>query len=173
MPATLTRYALPVDPSAATPDPAVVRPSAGPRPGFVPGQKKARQKRWTRITTVVTLAGLAACVAVGVLVAPRLFDKPTLEQSRIVGCRDFLKGISDQVKIFVDARSRLPKALAELRDPMLPSVYDAEPWDVWKKPIEYRVVDEAKREFELRSLGPDRLPGTADDIVWPEGALWR
>ncbi len=173
MSASVTRYALQVDSASQSQDPSNVRATAGRKPGFVPGQKKARHQRWTRITTVVTILGLVACVAFGVFVAPRLFDRPTLEENRIAGCRDFLMGISDQVRIFAGARERLPKTLAELRDPMLPSVYDAEPWDVWRKPIEYRVLDETKREFELRSLGPDKLPDTKDDIVWPEGAVWR
>lgn len=104
---------------------------------------------------------------------PRFFDRPSPEESRIAGCRAFLVGIAEQVRIFAVARERLPTTLAELRDPMLPAIYDAEPWDVWRKPIAYRVLDETKREFELRSPGPDGTPGTADDIVWPERAASR
>lgn len=166
-------YADAVDTSSPSPDPSNVRPVAGRNAGYVPGQKKARHKRWTRITTVVTVAGLLASTAFGVLVLPGLFDKPTLEANRIAGCRDFLVGLAAEVRTFVEMRGRLPATLADLRDPELPSKYDAEPWDVWRKPVEYRVLDAAKRDFQLRSLGPDGLAGTADDIVWPQGATWR
>lgn len=145
----------------------------GRNAGYVPGQKKARHRRWTRITTGVTLAGLVACVAAGVLVLPKLFDRPSLEANRIAGCREFLAGVASEVRTFAEARGRMPSTLADLRDPELPSAYDAEPWDVWRKAIEYRIVDVARREFELRSLGPDRLPDTPDDIVWPQGARWK
>lgn len=160
---------VPPPPPAASPN----RPVAGRNPGYVPGQKKARHKRWTRITTTVTLAGVAVCAGFAIYVLPRLLDKPTLEESRVAGTREFLAGIAEQVRIFIDARHRMPRTLADLRDQDLPSVYDAEPWDVWRKPIEYRVLDDAKRTFELRSLGPDGKADTPDDVVWPPGASWK
>ncbi len=146
---------------------------AGRRPGYVPGQKKARHRRWTRATAGLSIAGLVGFAAFAAFAFPRLCSKPSLAESRIAGCRDFLAGVAGEVRIFAAARRRLPTNLAELRDPDLPSAYDAEPWDVWHKPIEYRILDEATSAFELRSYGPDMRPDTADDVVWPPGASWK
>lgn len=157
----------PSPPSPASP------PPAGRKPGFVPGQKKARHKRWTRVTAGLSLAGLAALAGFAAFAFPKACSKPSLEESQIAGCRDFLAGVAAEVRVFAAARRRLPTSLAELRDPDLPSAYDAEPWDVWRKPIEYRILDEASKSFELRSYGPDTRPDTADDVVWPPGATWR
>ena len=125
------------------------------------------------MTTVVSIAGLVVLVALAAFAFPRLFNKPSLAESQLAGCRDFLAGVAGEVRVFAAARRRLPRTLAELRDPDLPAAYDAEPWDVWRKPIEYRILDEANSTFELRSFGPDTRPDTADDVVWPPGASWR
>jgi hypothetical protein len=154
------------------PDP-VASPPVGRGPGYVPGQRKARHRRWTRLTTALSTAGLVSFAVFAALAFPRLCSRPSLVESQVAGCRDFLAGVAGEVRLFAAARRRLPKTLAELRDPDLPSAYDAEPWDVWHKPIEYRILDEATSAFELRSFGPDMRPDTADDVVWPPGTRWK
>jgi hypothetical protein len=150
-------------------------PTAVPgRPaGHVPGKKKARHKRLTRVATVLTLVGaLAFGVALWFVVAGFL-SRPSPEQTAIDGTKRNLAAIADDVRGFADARGRLPERLGELRAPDLPSRFDAEPWDRWKHPIEYRILDGDKRTFLVRSYGPDGRPDTADDLVWPEGARWN
>ena len=114
---------------------------------------------------------MAAFAAFLVWVAPRLRGKSEAEMQR-EGCVAFLDGIAGEVRTYVELKGRLPRTLADLRDFEVGSEYDAEPWDCWSQPIEFRVVDAGAGTFRLRSGGPDRRPGTADDIVWPSGADW-
>lgn len=164
------RYAAPVDAPPTPPPSAVPAPSVVRRPSSPPGAKRARHKRWVRVATIATGLALVGGVLWMVL---GFRPPPTQQESEILGCRDFLSGIAEQVTLFVERRNRLPKTLAELRDTDSPSQYDAEPWDCWKKPIEYRVVDADARDFRLRSYGPDVKPDTPDDLVWPAGKVWR
>ena len=78
-----------------------------------------------------------------------------------------------EIEAFSARKGRLPANLEELFGPEGSSRFDAQPWDSWHKPFEYRVVDAAKGDFRLRSYGPDKTPDTSDDIVWPKGASWR
>ena len=117
------------------------------------------------------MVGLAAFV--GLALWKILTSKPSLLSSQEQGCADFLDGIAKQVKDYVEKRGRLPETLGDLRHPDLASTFDAEPWDCWNKPIEYRIVDAAKQTFRLRSTGPDLKPDTADDIHWPADQPWR
>ena len=143
------------------------------RPASVPGQKKARHQRWTRIAGATTVVGLLAFVGLALWKIPGLTSKPSLQSSQEQGCTDYLDGIAKQVRDFLDKRGRLPETLADLRHPDLASTFDAEPWDCWNKPIEYRIVDAAKQTFRLRSTGPDLVPDTADDIHWPTDQPWK
>jgi general secretion pathway protein G len=38
------------------------------------------------------------------------------------------------------------------------------PVDPWNNPYQYEIVDPATSKFRIYSLGPDRTPGSADDI---------
>ncbi len=161
-------------PTAAL-DPAVTprRPAPPKHTPSAPGVKRARHKRWTRIAAGVTLVGLVGFAVFVVQAGPSLWKRKTVAEGQAEGAFKFLVGLANRVEGFRELKQRLPDALAELRDPDLPSDHDAEPWDCWAKPIEYRIVDEAKGEFRLRSYGPDKLPDTPDDIHWPEGLPWR
>jgi competence protein ComGC len=144
--------------------------SAPPRrPSSAPGEKRARHRRWTRIATTVTILAVGTFVAFLVWVAPRLKGKSEAQMQH-EGCEAFLDGIAGQVRTYVDLKGRMPRTLGDLRDFEVGSQYDAEPWDCWSRPIEYSVLDAAARTFRLRSSGPDRTSGTADDIVWPRVA---
>lgn len=39
------------------------------------------------------------------------------------------------------------------------------PVDPWDQPFQYEIVDQANDKFQIRSNGPDRQPGTTDDIA--------
>jgi hypothetical protein len=139
------------------------------RPSSPPGAKRARHKRWTRIATAVTVVGLGAFVGALAL----LLGGGDETDPRRVACRTDMEGIAREVGAFADRKGRLPSELKELFGPESTSPFDAEPWDCWHRPYEYRVIDPAARRFLLRSRGPDGLPDTPDDVVWPDGASWR
>jgi hypothetical protein len=68
-----------------------------------------------------------------------------------------------------DRAGRLPHrltALAEERSPeggaYVPKVPETDPWGA---PYAYAVLDARLGTYDLRSYGPDRLPGTEDDVV--------
>jgi hypothetical protein len=139
------------------------------RPASPPGQKRARHKRWTRIASVVTVAGLVAFLAFLATVVFRGEE----EDEDVVGCRQYLADLAAEVSKYAERRGRLPANLGDLRDPEGTSPFDAEPWDCWHQPFEYLVVDEGAREFRIRSIGRDGRGDTEDDILWPQGASWR
>lgn len=150
----------PMTPEAPPPAPARAR-------AYAPGEKRARHKRWTRIATIVTVVGMVAFAAfLGVLALTR-----SNEDDRGTGI--FLERIAKEVRVFQSDNGRLPERLEDLSGPLGRRPFDAEIWDAWHKPFEYRVVDARTGEFRLRSLGPDKTPDTADDVVWPAGASWR
>ena len=128
--------------------------------------------RWVALGGLWTLVGLAAFAGFLAWVAPRLKGKSAAELQQ-EGCVSFLDGIARQVRTYAERKGRLPATLADLRDPEIGSQYDAEPWDCWSKPIEYRVLDAGDQTFQLRSCGPDLQPGTPDDILWPSDAVWK
>ncbi len=65
------------------------------------------------------------------------------------------------------ANKRLPKELAEL---WTPKEHDEVPYikpateDPWGNP--YKFIALSRKDYEIRSDGPDRKPGTDDDIVY-------
>ena len=67
------------------------------------------------------------------------------------------------------ARNRtLPKSLEELaqEDPNTKEPYiDSIKNDPWDQPYEYRITDERRNRYEVRSAGEDGRLGTADDVV--------
>jgi hypothetical protein len=142
------------------------------RPTTVPGAKRRRHQRWTRIATWATVAGV---VVFGAVVVWIVSDWRTRSQAdpQVVGTRQTLDRLAAEIQNFVKERHHPPKELFELRAPDLPSNFDAQPWDLWKRPIQYRVVDEATAKFRLRSLGPDGVGGTADDLRWPADEPWE
>ena len=143
------------------------------RPASVPGQKAARHKRWTRVTAWVTVAGLLAFGAFAALGVKAWFSKSSPGEMKVEDARLLLVGIAKDVEDFRQRRGHLPAKLSDLRGPDLPSHFDAMPWDTWAHPVEYRIVSEATGEIRLRSLGPDGIPDTADDVVWPAGKAWK
>jgi hypothetical protein len=149
--------------------PAAAPGSTVPRPATVPGQKRKRHQRWTRIATWATVAGVIVFGGFIVWVVRDSMAKSKADPL-VTGTRQTLDRLAGEIKNFVDKKGRLPKALFELRAPDLPSTFDAEVWDLWKHPIEYTPVDETSAKFRLRSKGPDGAPDTPDDLWWPADA---
>src|SRR3954464_7199397 len=65
---------------------------------------------------------------------------------------------------FVRSNGRLPSGTKELHLPLPPNDPKENPLnDAWGKPIE---LSRAGKGFELHSVGPDGVPGTADDLLY-------
>ena len=154
----------PAEPIAAgTPAPGRVLPK--PPAGYVPGQKRARHIRNARIAAAITVGALALSLAF----VAWLFLKPR-EDSPLADTDRLLDTLAAEVRAHREQKGRLPSSLLDI---LTPDGRRDLPWDSWSHPIDYRVVDEAKGEFRLRSDGPDGKPDTPDDVVWPPGTTWR
>jgi hypothetical protein len=152
------------DPVARRPGyPLPVDPAPTKKPSPPPGAKRARHKRWTRATLVVTAAVL---VGFGGALAWALTSwfRESPEGERVKAARVLLRGIATQVGEYDKVYAHLPENLAKLRDPALPSLYESDPRDPWYTRIEFVPAPDGKG-FRLRSYGPDKAPDTADDIV--------
>jgi hypothetical protein len=57
---------------------------------------------------------------------------------------------------------RSPDGTPYLREP---------PRDPWGQPYDYAVLSSRLGAYDLRSNGPDRLPGTVDDVVAESGSV--
>ena len=158
-------------PAPPTPEPggSPARSLPRPPPGYVPGQKRAKHLRNARIATGITIAALVLFAVFLVL----MLTPGDTEEPRLKGTRRTLEGLAAEVRGYRERHGRLPAHLRDLFSPDSPSTFDAEPPDMWKRPVDYRVVDEAKGDFRLRSKGADGKADTPDDVVWPPGATWR
>jgi hypothetical protein len=63
--------------------------------------------------------------------------------------------------VFYAENRRLPERLEELLSPR--EFLSELPEDAWGRPLRYVVTE--RREFEIRSLGPDGVEGNGDDVV--------
>jgi general secretion pathway protein G len=67
-----------------------------------------------------------------------------------------------------DHAGRLPATLDDLaaeRSPDSVPYLTRVPRDPWGSPYDYAVLSPQHGAYDLRSHGPDRLPGTGDDVV--------
>jgi hypothetical protein len=93
--------------------------------------------------------------------SPALSEPETAFRTQI---ETFKKAIS---LYYLDKR-QLPASLEELTrpgtsgEPFLSSI----PRDPWGDEHEYVIVDARKRAYTISSRGPDKISGTADDLVW-------
>jgi hypothetical protein len=82
-----------------------------------------------------------------------------------------VQAIVDAVRKYQATNRSLPTSLGQLIQETNPA--NASPWidkipnDPWGGAYEYVVSDRARGQFVVRSAGPDRIPGTADDITHP------
>jgi len=79
--------------------------------------------------------------------------------------------IVEAVRGYQAANRSLPSSLGQLLQETDPGTKEAWldkiPMDPWGGAYEYVVSDRARGQFVVRSAGPDRIPGTADDISHP------
>jgi type II secretory pathway pseudopilin PulG len=148
-------YAARVDPAPSA--------SGAKKPSSPPGTKRARHKRWTRATlvlTVVVIVGFGAALAW----ALTSWFRESPEADRIQATRVLLHGIAAQVGEYNAVYAHLPENLQKLRDPALTSKFEAQPRDPWDTDVDFSANPDGKG-FRLRSRGPDKTADTADDIV--------
>lgn len=78
--------------------------------------------------------------------------------------------IAHAVEAFVVDRRTLPRSLADLTQPDRATgmpYLERIPSDPWGRPYEYRITDEARLVFEIRSPGQNGVAGDDDDAVYP------
>jgi general secretion pathway protein G len=122
-----------------------------------------RTRGFTLIELMVVIVILGTLVA---LVGPNVFRH--LKQSTRTAVEVQIGALRQAVDHYYLDRRTLPASLQDLTAPGA----DGEPWiravppDPWGQAYEYRVVDAAAREYAISSAGPDRQPGSADDLLW-------
>ena len=162
-PAPRAGYAPRVD-SVPAGGPALPSPAARP-PGSPPGAKRARYERWKKTTLLVTVLVLVAFGGVATWVLTSwLRESP--EDDLVKNGRQMLARLAERVEEYRQVYAHLPQRLSQLRDPALKSDFEADVRDPWYTRIEF-LPDEDGKGFRLRSAGPDKVMGTADDLLWP------
>lgn len=123
-----------------------------------------------RVVAAALLAvPLAACAAREPSEAPDVERPPPAAYA--VGAQAGLSRLDAAVRRYASEHAgRLPADLAALSSETSPEggAYlrrlDADPWG---QPYSYAVTDARHGLYDLRSYGPDTLPGTHDDVVVP------
>ncbi|MEI6210412.1 MAG: type II secretion system protein GspG [bacterium] len=108
---------------------------------------------------VVTILGVLATIVVVGLGGQS-------ERARIEATRASINGIGTAVGIFDATKSRLPESLDELctgDDNTAPLLNKANLNDSWGHAFHYKKT--TRRNYEVRSDGPDGNAGTEDDIT--------
>lgn len=88
-------------------------------------------------------------------------DLPLLQEARTNEARAVLDMLLRAVRLHVLEHETLPASLEEL---VLQGTLENLPLDPWGRPYRLVVVDGAARAFRVASDGPDRRPGTDDDL---------
>jgi S1-C subfamily serine protease len=86
----------------------------------------------------------------------------------IEAAKKVLQNLRRAVEMHRQAKKTLPAALEELTTRDTPSgepFLSAVPKDPWGEDVDYRIVNASRGSFHLISSGPDKVPGTADDVV--------
>ena len=65
------------------------------------------------------------------------------------------------ILIYKERHNKLPESLSELGDPSPGNLFYL--YDPWMNPISYTINEDGS--FTLRSIGPDGIPNTKDDIA--------
>jgi hypothetical protein len=140
-----------------------------PRPPARPGTPKPVLHRRWRLAAVAATA--LALVGFGALTVSFLSKQGGDEG--VAATHDEMAGIARGLADYRQHVGRLPDALSKIFDSRYRYHGDVVPEDAWRQAIEYRVLDAEAGTYRLRSLGPDKVAGTADDIVWPLGSRWE
>lgn len=121
------------------------------------------------VAAALLAAPLTACAARPAAEAPEVEHPPVAAYA--VGAQAGLSRLDTAVRRYAaDHAGRLPASLDALAsEPSLDGDryvrrVDADPWG---QPYAYAVTDARHGLYDLRSFGPDTLPGTGDDVVVP------
>src|SRR5690606_10123191 len=85
--------------------------------------------------------------------------------------RNQMAGFGGAIDFYMIENKSLPKSLDELTHPGTKSgepFIKKIPHHPWGEPYDYKVINAAKREYEITSAGEDKAFGTADDLKFPE-----
>lgn len=75
-----------------------------------------------------------------------------------------LEVLKAAILMYLPAEQACPRQLSDLQTARPPYIEDGPFVDGWGSPFIYQPNPGANRPFSLRSAGPDRIPGTADDL---------
>jgi len=118
--------------------------------------------------SVIAVLVLAAAVLVPNVICS--FGCNPSKQTRDAA-RNQMASFGGAIDLYLIETRALPPELEALTapSPKFGEPYIAKiPVDPWGTAYRYRVGDLAKREYEIRSAGPDERFGTDDDLVHPE-----
>lgn len=154
--------------SDALPTPDAARELPRQRAGApAPGAKRRQYLRYKRIAT-----GLALLVVVGVVAIVAGVFAGSAKDEGVEATRALLDDLAAALEAHHARVGELPARISELVNPNSPYRGGPVPEDAWRRLIQYKAVDARAGTYRLRSLGGDGKPGTADDMVWPEGTSW-
>lgn len=128
---------------------------------------------------IAVLTPLSACSSADRSGADRSIDRAAGPASAEVapvpppprGPAEFTRLESAIHRYAADRAGRLPTSLGALVSEKSPDgdhYLKSLPNDPWGRPFSYAVVSPRFGAYDLRSYGPDTLPGTADDLVADE-----
>ncbi len=135
-----------------------------------PGTGRPRSRRRTAWRVVTSVVG----VVLGVAVVKELTWPRSCPGSSEDVAAMALRNVACAIDAYKARHRTLPPSLEALTRPPDPSVAaddEPAPWieriplDPWGAPYAYRITDERRNRYELRSAGADGRLGTADDVV--------
>ncbi len=130
--------------------------AAPPTTPQAPPTAPSRSKGLRRVLTVVVV-GVAAVVYF-------LFMRHMQSMRTFRATQASLEGIKSAVLMYRLEQNACPSVLSALQTASPPYLMPGPLVDGWGSPFTYAPNPGAARPFSLRSAGPDRIPGTADDL---------
>jgi general secretion pathway protein G len=127
-------------------------------------RRTARGFTLIELMVVILILGLL----VGI-VGPRVWN--ALKSGSIDTAKMQMKGLADALDMYYLETRALPRSLEDLLQPSKKTnepYLDKLPMDPWNNPYTYKVINEARKEYEISSSGEDKAPGSEDDLYYPD-----